>query len=158
MDTCPPSPFMHIPAFPLTPPHYTLWASSSRQLFQAPQEGPQTENVSLGLSVRVLSLMQCTTVMLLRILTGSNFTTNIQHVSKIILYTQDMEIWPILKKRKSINAKPKMTQTLELSVKSYRAAILTIITMLHEVKINALVIDGKIDILSRELETIEKNE
>ena len=62
------------------------------------------------------------------------------------------------KKRKSINAKPKMTPTLELSVKPYRAAILTIITMLHEVKINTLVIDGKIDILSRELETIEKNE
>lgn len=103
--------------------------------------------------------MQCTTVMLLRILAGPSFTTNIQHVSKVILYTTNHEnMTNSQKKRKSINVSPKMTQTLELSVKPYKAAVSTIITMLHEAKINTLVVNGKIDILSREIETIENNE
>lgn len=40
------APFLHIPAFPFPLPHYTIRADSSQQVFQAPQEGPQTENVS----------------------------------------------------------------------------------------------------------------
>lgn len=48
-------PFICIPAFPLTTPHYTIGANYNQQLFQVSQEGHQTDNISLYLSVRVLT-------------------------------------------------------------------------------------------------------
>lgn len=74
------------------------------------------------------------------------------------LYTTNHEnLTNFQKKRQSINANPKMTQTLELSVKPYKAAITTIITILHDIKVNTLIV-GKMGVPSRKIETIEKNE
>lgn len=49
-----------------------------------------------------------------------------------------------------------MAQSLELSVKPCKASVITSITKLHD--INTLVKNGKIDVLSREIETIKRNE
>lgn len=51
------------------------------------------------------------------------------------------------KKVPSTSTNPQIIWTMELSVKPFKAPI---ITMLHDIKINTLEMNGKIDILSRE--------
>lgn len=51
-----------------------------------------------------------------------------------------------------------MIQTLKLLVKSFKASIITFITMLYDIMVNTLETNGKVDILSRQTETIKRNE
>lgn len=58
------------------------------------------------------------------------------------------------KKRQSINVKSHNYPDIWIISKNCKAAIINIITMLFD--INTLVMNGKIDILSRDIETIKK--
>lgn len=61
----------------------------------------------------------------------------------------------IQEKRQLIGTNSKMTYMLEWSNKDFKAAI---ISMLHEVKLNTLETNGKVEILQRWTENIEKLE
>lgn len=60
-------------------------------------------------------------------------------------------MWSILKKKKSTVAFPRMTQMLDLLNNIFKVAL---ISLLHEVKVNTLKINDKIEVLKRKKYTL----